>query len=185
MKLVDSLIPSVTTFIETGTAAGTTLAHVARLYPWLSCFSCEADPRVADIARENLKNHNQRKAHIHTGKSLDFLEMVTNQFKLNEQPALFWLDAHSHGYGCPVRGEVEFILSHWKSGYILIDDFKNPHNNKWKFDTYDDGVLGIERLHGMARPVFYPNYDPTFGSRGWCLVPIGSMNKPTCIPMVP
>ena len=176
LSLVDSLAAKVSHFIETGTEAGSTVAYVARMYPHLTCWTCEADPGTYEKAKENTSNiPNIYYANIESQEWLNAFE--------RDVPALFWLDAHSHGYDCPLGIEVNTILSRWSGGYILMDDFQVPSRPDFGYDWYTTfGKVNWETVAASLTPTtlstitqaFYPNY-PTFpGARGWMLLVFGN-----------
>lgn len=197
MKLVDFIISvsKIESFIETGTEAGNTLAYVARTYPSMTCYSCDADKRATDVAKANLSNHPNVK--IYNKKAVPFLKGLKGPDP--KKPGLFWLDAHSHGYGCTLPEEIGLILSKFEMGYILIDDFKVPGAD-FGFDKYwmpsDKGEEQVEvhldynfiqpaiAASGRASEVTgqYPDYKPVYQNRGWILLRFGDIPKIETIP---
>ena len=105
MRLVDILAARVTQFIETGTDSGSTVGYLARMYPHITCYSCETDKQTFEIAQLNLADHpkNVCLQHAH---SMDFLAA----WYLATVPSLFWLDAHSDGWGCKLDEELAIVL---------------------------------------------------------------------------
>lgn len=183
MALVDLIIHSsnIRVFIETGTESGSTLGYIARTYPDIECFSCEADKRIYQIAKQNLANHPN--VTIKNKKSVRFLR----ELKPHLVPNLFWLDAHSHGYGCSLPEELSIILAKWESGYIFIDDFKVPDNPAFGYDEYEFEKGEITTLdQSYIEPAIresgrvdeislqYPNYQPVYKGRGWVLITFGN-----------
>ena len=93
---------------------------------------------------------------------------------------LFWLDAHSHGWGCKLGDELSIILARWQSGYILMDDFQVPGRPELGYDWYEsDGPVNWENMgkavkdHPKLNRLYYPNYPPPFGTRGFGLLVFG------------
>lgn len=180
LRIVDDLAAKVGQFIETGTEAGSTVAYVARMYPHLVCFTCEADEGTLETARRNFQNA----LNIHSEHALSQEWMR----QLPVAPALFWLDAHSHGFGCPLGEEVQIALDKWPGGYILIDDFQVPGRPEFGFDwyvgsqhgeyklTWDTIVEGVsDELKSRITAIHYPNYTPPrIGARGWVLIQFGN-----------
>jgi len=177
LSLVDHFIQECNQFIETGTEAGSTVGYTARMYPHLACYTAETDKGTYELAKHNLANHpNVDLLNMH---SLDFLK------ELDSVPiAMFWLDAHSHGYGCDLGGEVDIILSRWDSGYILLDDFEVPGRKDFGFDWYESyGKLNWETVAADITPemkerikgIYYPDYKPPYGTRGWLLIRFGDV----------
>jgi len=178
LQLVDSLVEGVDQFIETGTEAGSTIGYVARMYPHMGCNSCETDEGTHLAAKASLVNHANVALWIE--HSTGFLQDITTS-----PSALFWLDAHSHGWGCSLGEEITIILQRWQSGYILLDDFLVPSRPDFGFDWYDTfGKLDWatvskdipETLQTRINGIYYPNYpilQPGAPNRGWCLITFG------------
>ncbi len=188
LKLIDTLAITATQFVETGTESGSTLGYVARMYPHLGCFSCEMDEGTAFAAIHHLQNHHN--TIVYNVHSTEFLMEITPQ-----DNAIFWLDAHSHGWGCSLGSEVSIVLSRWNSGYILLDDFEVPNRPELGFDWYESyGKLNMETVLADITPelqekitgIYYPNYPPSapgttiFGNRGWCLITFGDTQEFIC-----
>ena len=178
MQLVDQFTQECQQFVETGTEAGSTVGYTARMYPHLKCYTAETDLGTHNLAKYNTANH-PNIDHFNT-HSLDFLKELEP-----EPPALFWLDAHSHGYGCDLGEEVDIILSRWESGYIFLDDFEVPDRKDFGFDWYESyGKLNWETVSKDITPemqkrikgIYYPDYIPPFGTRGWLLIVFGEIS---------
>lgn len=179
MQLIDSFAGECIQFIETGTEAGSTVGYVARMYPHMECYTAETDPGTHELAKYNTANHpNIDHSNIH---SLEFLKELPPSI---ETPALFWLDAHSHGWGCDLGEEVDIILQRWSSGYIFLDDFQVPGREDFGFDWYDTfGKLNWETVSADITPemmerikgIYYPEYIPPYGTRGWLLIRFGDV----------
>jgi hypothetical protein len=178
MKLVDTLVIPCTQFIETGTEAGSTVGYTARMYPHLECYTVETDPDTFNAASVHLANHTN--IYQSQGHSLEWLQSV----EAHDTPSLFWLDAHSHGWGCVVGGEVGIVLSRWQRGYILLDDFEVPGRDDFGFDWYESyGKLNWETVKADLTPEqlarinarYYPKYKSPYGTRGWMLIAFGDI----------
>jgi len=175
LQVVDILAEYVEQFVETGTEAGSTVGYFARMYPHIHCWTTETDQGTYEVALVNVANHpNITLCNDH---SLDFLK-ENNPIS----PALFWLDAHSHGWGCDLGKETAIILERWSGGYILFDDFQVPECPDFGYDWYKSyGKLSWEKivedipeeLMPKVKQLIYPNYEPKFGWRGWALVVFG------------
>ncbi len=186
LAVIDSIIRGqrLTHFVETGTEAGSSLLYMADTYPQLErLYSCEAHVPTYKQAAENLKAHRQRVS-LFIGKSLDFLARFGEMMAyVMEQPALFWLDAHSHGFGTDLPEELAFITAHWSGGYILVDDIRVPGRPDFGYDVYKRGPLSWELIEGSLAPgsvsqVWWPGYTPGLfpGGRGWLLLAFGGVD---------
>jgi hypothetical protein len=97
-----------------------------------------------------------------------------------DKKTIFWLDAHGDYNGTvfwPLREEVEFIKNNYKDYYILIDDFKNPYNDNFKYDMVGNIPCGIEYIHDLVGDdnVYYPTYNEHTSEAwhdliGWVLI---------------
>lgn len=174
LKVVDDLTAKVTQFVEAGTDTGSTTGYAARMYPHMSCYTVEVDPGTFKAASLNLVNHGN--ITMENQHSLDFLSQIPA-----DDIALFWLDAHSHGWGCSLGKEAAIVLERWHGGYILMDDFHVPGRDDYGFDWYDgykldwDTILQDipEEFRSNIHSIHYPNYEPPFGTRGWVLIQFG------------
>lgn len=182
MELVDLLMASCGSFLETGSNVGSTLSYVCRKYPTVQCFSCEPDPEAFEHARSNAGNCSN--VHLYNEMSQAFMKRMTEQ---NESGALtgdtfFWLDAHDYGFEWPLRGEVDLITTHWDKGYILIDDFLVPGLDCFGYDQYEDQVCSFDFIKDSLNKnrryrLYYPAYtdktSKTHPLRGWGLIEFG------------
>ena len=183
LRIVDILAGKVNQFIETGTEAGSTVGYFARMYPHVQCSTAEMDRVTHETASKNLANHDN--IILFNQHSLDFLKAFLDQRgSINTGPVLFWLDAHSHGWGCDLGEEVGIILDRWDSGYILLDDFQVPDHPEFKFDNYESyGPLNMDNIakeltqeqQDKIALVIYPSYKPTWPARGWALIIFGDV----------
>ncbi|MCA1951993.1 MAG: hypothetical protein LDL25_03305 [Hyphomicrobiales bacterium] len=111
------------TFIETGTFKGDTLAAIAAT--GIRAISVELSPEYFDRANQRFAGH--RNVELHQGDSGLVLPRIVATLT---EPALFWLDGHysagetAHGaLASPISAEVEAILNSPVRGHvILIDD---------------------------------------------------------------
>lgn len=189
LKLVDFLMRDRECFIETGTNVGSTLAYVARTYPNVQCVSCEPDKDAFDEA----KRHTEKLANVKLFNMLsqDFIAMIKkDRPELFGKKPLFWLDAHGYGFNWPLKDELRFITENFRSGYILIDDFKVPGMDCFKYDVYQDQICSLDFVKDAldkrySYKVYYPDYtektSPHHPLTGWGLIEFGEceMAMPT------
>lgn len=181
LGLVDTIIPMVQAFVETGLSVGTTLAYVASTYPYVPCFSCEPDSFVFQHARRNTQR--LPNVSIYNETSQEFLKRIGRQYTyLFEQKVLFWLDGHGPGFKWPLKEEVAFITTHFDSAYILIDDFKVPGLDCFGYVVYQDQACSFEYIQDALNPdreynLYYPSYTERTSQyhplRGWGLIEFG------------
>lgn len=180
LDLVDKIIPHVQLFIETGTNVGSTIAYVARSYPDLRCISCEAISDFFEIAKQNTRNLSN--ITLHQEQSHEFLKRLEQDPGILSATPLVWLDAHGYGFEWPLREEISFLTSQFKSAYILIDDFQVPGLNCFGYDAWGSSTCSFEYIKGSLSPqrtykLCYPNYTDHTSSfhplRGWGLITFG------------
>ncbi|KAF0227999.1 MAG: hypothetical protein FD175_2393 [Beijerinckiaceae bacterium] len=124
-KIIRTLLArhGLTTFVETGTFKGDTLASVAAT--GIRAISVELSAEYFD--RANQRFAGQRNVELHLGDAGDVLPRIVATL---QEPALFWLDGHysagetAHGVlASPVSAEVRCILDSPVKGHVmLIDD---------------------------------------------------------------
>lgn len=182
LSLVESLMPDLDVFIETGSEVGSTLTYVANAYPDILCLSCEPDEEIFKLAQKNINM--LPNVQLYNMESQGFLKHISEiSPPLNNQNALFWLDAHGFGFQWPLRDEITFILTHFESAYILIDDFKVPGmEDVFGYDSYQDQDCSLDYIKDILDmlekyTVCYPAYSDhtsTFHPlRGWGLIIFG------------
>lgn len=112
-----------TTFVETGTYRGDTVAALAPLVD--RCISIELDPVLADHARRRFAEDTS--VSVVQGDSAVCLGQVVAGMS---EPALFWLDGHYSGGATansgksPIMDEVATILESDLEHVLLIDDIR-------------------------------------------------------------
>jgi hypothetical protein len=167
-------------FIETGTNVGSSLVYLAKRYPQLQTLSCEQDREAARRAREHA--YGLANVAIFNLPSNEFLKELTTRPGLFQKRCLFWLDAHGYGFEWPLRDEVRFIAENFETAYIMIDDFKVPGLNCFRYDEYKGQVCSYEHIRESlgARPheVFAPLYTDRTSEHhplvGWGLIVLGT-----------
>lgn len=188
IKLVDYFLANkVDYFIETGSNVGSTLVFVAKRYPRVKCLSCEPDFEAYSRAKRNARG--LKNVQIFNCSSQEFLKYLRNvDERIFLKHNLFWLDAHGYGFEWPIKFEINYIMSSFVSGYILVDDFQVPGNNSFLFDSYDGQVCSFEYIKESIPPsvqysLYYPNYKERTSKhhplRGWGLF---ALNSPISFP---
>ena len=181
IKFVDFFISECEYFVETGANVGSTLVYVAHKYPNLSCFSCEPHKESYEEALKNTSSCSNVK--IHNESSQEFMNILNNEKDLFDKKVLFWLDAHGYGFEWPLKEEIKFITDNFKSAYILIDDFKVPGLDCFKYDEYEDQICSFDFIKDsindkVAFSLYYPSYTERTSEvhplTGWGLFVIGN-----------
>lgn len=168
-------------FVETGSNVGSTLAYVAKNNPQIRCLSCEPDP--AAFAEANKHAGKYGNVSLFRGTSQQFINYLSERgAEIFTEPSFFWLDAHSYGFEWPLKAELEFITQNFKSGFILIDDFKVPGRDHFGYDQYGEQICSFDYVKGALNSKFqyqlyYPTYDDRTSRhhplRGWGLIIFG------------
>jgi FkbM family methyltransferase len=176
--LVDLLAGRVGAFLETGANVGSTLGYVARRYPLVRCLACEPYEPACTVARAHACV--RPGVEVFQERSQEFLaRLARDHALLLAAPVLAWLDAHDHGFEWPLRDEVRFLTERCERGFLLIDDFKVPHDERFGFDAYDGRECSFEHVADAIAPgvdyhLYYPAYaehtSPHHPLRGFGLV---------------
>jgi hypothetical protein len=170
---------------------GWTVAHVARLFPHLRCFSCELSKANFGVAVSRTRE--MANALIENMPSPDFLyHRLAQQPELAKAKAMFWLDAHGKDVPCPLADEVRFITSTFSDAVIFIDDFQVPGRPEFGFDTYSDGIaltwdyirpaLDPRRTYTIMRPCYRTKTSLQDPMRGWIMLAVGEWDMPKNAP---
>lgn len=181
LEIVDTLAQRCECFVETGANVGSTLAYVAKQYPQIQCISCEPDGPAFEEARKNTSELGN--VRLYNELSQDFIRRIEREMpELFGKNTLSWLDAHGYGFKWPLKDELAFITGKFKKGFILIDDFKVPGLDCFKYDVYEDQVCSFDFIKGSLNTeheyaVYYPNYtektSPHHPLTGWGLIVFG------------
>lgn len=182
LEVVDDLVTRqrIECFIETGTNVGSTLVYLARRFPEVQSLSCEADAEASRRAREYARG--LANVEIHNLRSHEFLGHLARRPELFRKRCLFWLDAHGYGFEWPLREEVRFVAEHFAVAYLMVDDFRVPGIDAFRYDEYQGQVCSYEyireALGARAHQVFLPAYTDRTSAHhpltGWGLVVMGS-----------
>lgn len=182
LDIIDAIAPTCRYFIETGTNVGSSLAYVARKFPHLQCYSCEPDLEAFEHAVRNVQEMTNVQVFNHS--SQEFIAHLENEHQTAfGQTTMFWLDAHGYGFKWPLREEVAFITSHFRSVYILIDDFQVPGLDVFGYDEYQGQKCTFDYIknyidQNVAYHLYYPAYSERTSQhhplRGWGMIVYGN-----------
>lgn len=185
LALVDDLVirERIQCFIETGTNVGSSLVYLAKRHPQVQALSCEQDAEACRRARKNARG--LANVEVHHLASKDFLKLLAKRPGLFQKRCLFWLDAHGYGFEWPLRDEVRFIRENFATAFVMIDDFKVPGLDCFRYDEYQGQVCSYEHIRESLgeRPhqVFGPRYTDRTSSHhplvGWGLIVLGTEYK--------
>jgi len=147
-------------FIETGTAYGDTLKFIVDNFKNTKAISCEPDNYRHGVVTSFIPE-----AEIVKITSPEIFEYIKEKYPdAHDKKTIFWLDAHGDYNGTifwPLREEIEFIKNNYNDYYILIDDFKNPYNDNFKYDMVGHITCGLEYIKDLVSGVnvYYPVYN--------------------------
>lgn len=165
LKVVSVLLGDSSRFIETGTNVASTTNYVARTYA-KPCFGCEPAQAIYETALQYTKAFPFVSIFNETSKEF-MARLQKDHADLFNHRTVFWLDAHSGGFEWTLPQEIAFFTKHFKSGYILIDDFMVPNNKKFVFGRYKkgkNGICGFGAIHKYINSK-YTFYFPAYSVR--------------------
>ena len=159
--------------VETGTYLGTTTMYFAG--SGLPVFTVEANPR--SHAYSSLRFRREARAgqiHLSEGDTIWFLRMLSQDPRVKNARAFFYLDAHWYEH-LPLREELQIVFENWRNAVALVDDFQVP-GTSYGYDDYGAGkALTLEYLRPLkplGLTAFFPAVGPeqeSGGKRG-CIV---------------
>lgn len=118
--------------IETGTYLGDTAGYMAET-AGLPVISCESDILLHALSKMRLKDFPS--ISLHHQDSRRFIEHLSRDPEIPKHECFIYLDAH-WGKDCPLREELEIISAHWDKFIVMIDDFKVPGDDGYRYDRY-------------------------------------------------
>ena len=140
--------------IETGCFRGATTDFFA--CSGLEVNTCEIQPRFYIFSK--LRFFGKKNTKVCHSDSRSFLRCLSNKPSLVDKRCFFYLDAHWEG-DLPLREEIQIILENWANAVIMVDDFKVPGDDGYKYDNYGkDKVLDLNYLSVLKFNVtkFFP-----------------------------
>lgn len=145
-----------TTFIETGTFKGDTLASVAAT--GIRSISVELSHEYFDRANQRFAGRSN--VELHHGDAGDVLPRIV---ALLQEPALFWLDGHysaggtAHGaLASPISAEIRCILDSPVEGHVVLIDDAADFNGTGGYPELGHFLTTISQ-HGRFRPMVTAN----------------------------
>ncbi len=145
MELLDLTQPRA--IIETGTYRGATtkFLHSASGLP---VYTVELNPRCYGYSKTRF--FLDQNIFCHLGDSRSFLKKILADDPLRNKNIFFYLDAH-WGEDLPLREEIEIIFGNCPQAVVMVDDFKVPGDDGYRYDTYkNDKSLTMELLDSAS-----------------------------------
>jgi len=143
--------------VETGSYTGCTTAYIDE---HVNCpiYSVELNPRYFTFSKLRLRG--RKDVSLVFGDSRKFLREAALSSAVSKGCAFFYLDAHWND-DLPLADELHTILDTWDNPIIMIDDFRVPGDDGYRFDDYGpEKVLEEAYLaqHGILERsrAFYP-----------------------------
>lgn len=158
--------------VETGTYRGITTEWFCRNFKG-PVLSCEIERLYHLQAVKRLERYPDARLSLQDSRS--FLQRTVDELPENSR-VLFYLDAHWKD-DLPVAGEIRIILASKLHSVIMIDDFKDPEDDGYRYDDYGPGkALTLELLSFLRDsgcrfcfPVLRAS-EETGAARGVCVI---------------
>jgi len=132
----------VTSIIETGTYVGLSTSLMATMFPGIKIYTCEINELNYQRARKNLKKF--LNVNLYREISPKFLKWLIDSQQIGNRP-FFFLDAHWLDEW-PLEEEIKIISNNLISAVIIIDDFKIPGDDRFKYDKYGTKECSIDLI---------------------------------------
>ena len=171
LELLDLVCPQA--IIETGTYRGATtrFLHYASGLP---VYSVEINPRCYGYSKTRfLLNQN---IFLHLGDSRLFLKKILANEPFREKNIFFYLDAH-WGEDLPLQEEIEVVFGNCPQAVVMVDDFKVPGDDGYRYDTYKNGktitMELLDPLSSLEMTFYFPSLRSeleTGGKRGCAVI---------------
>lgn len=148
-----------TSIIETGTYVGLSTSLMATMFPDLKIYTCEINELNYRRAKKNLQKF--LNVNLHKETSSKFLKRLIDRTLIGNKP-LFFLDAHWLDEW-PLEDEIAIISNSRISAVIIIDDFKIPGDDRFKYDKYGTKECSLDLIIPKLNKknnynVLFPNY---------------------------
>jgi hypothetical protein len=140
--------------IETGTFLGSSTPYLASMVSG-DMYTIEIEEKTAQLARERFeKNHKNSKIKLVVGDSVKEISNILKSVNPNEERILAYLDAHWYT-AVPTTSEIDELIKWGGSWIAVIDDFKVPNDDGYKFDVYGAIEISKEILPDSERLCLY------------------------------
>lgn len=167
-----------TSFVETGTLYGQTAGFVRRVFK-TPVFTSEINRTYHIVSKANL--FWAKRIRLFRSNSPEFLRTVCDESVIGTSP-MFYLDAHWYDY-VPLPDELAIIAERCEKGIIVIDDFLNPLDPRFRYDDYASLRIDVEAVDSSLKsrrddvsvyvPSYAPDRDPTGKGIGYAVVLMG------------
>jgi len=122
--------------IETGTFLGSSTPYLASMVSG-EMYTIEIEEQTALLAKERFeKNHKSSKIILVVGDSVEKISEILKKTDPRDARILAYLDAHWYK-AIPTTSEIEALINWGGSWIAVIDDFKVPDDEGYRFDAYE------------------------------------------------
>jgi hypothetical protein len=151
--------------IETGTFLGSSTPYLASLISG-EMFTIEIEPKSAKLARERfVKNHPKSKITLREGDSVLEMKNILKGINPQSERIVAYLDAHWYD-AIPTTSEINALID-WGGPWIaIIDDFKVPSDENYKYDVYGDVEISQSILPNVQNLCLYVPSTPAYLETG-------------------
>jgi hypothetical protein len=152
---------SLSAIVETGTFRGTTTEYL-HTSSQLPVYTAELHRGYYGYAKRRfVMNPNIM---IYHSDSRSFLRDLLNKPIFNQEKVFFYLDAHG-GEDLPLREELQIIFEKCAKAVVMVDDFKVPFDDGYRYDNYGEGkVLCFEYLAPLQDQYRFAAFFPSQGA---------------------
>jgi len=171
LELLDLLRPGA--IIETGTYRGATTKFL-HYSSGLPVYTVELDPRCYGYSKTRFIL--DQNIFCHLGDSRSFLKKILADDPLRRNDIFFYLDAH-WGEDLPLQEEIEVIFRNCPRAVVMVDDFKVPGDDGYRYDTYKNGksltMELLDHLSSLELTFYFPSLRSeleTGGKRGCAVI---------------
>jgi hypothetical protein len=141
--------------IETGTFRGNTSEYMAKQTE-KKVYTSETNKLSFGFSYARFLFN--KKVKVYNTDSRIFLKQIIQKF--SNQKLFFYLDAHWEK-DLPLKDEVQIIFSHSNPCIVMIDDFKVPNDDGYRYDDYGPGkVLNLDYLENVIKKYDIKMYFP-------------------------
>lgn len=138
--------------VETGTFRGVTTEFMSE-HSTSKIITIEANKRFYSFSK--LRFLSNKNIVLKYGDSRDLLKEVLSDPKFGSQCIFFYLDSHWEE-DLPLVEELKIIFKNCMNPVIMIDDFKVPEDNGYKYDDYGPGKrLSLEIFDEISDVIIY------------------------------
>ena len=131
--------------VETGTFKGNTTNFMYNQSK-LPVFTVESDPRSFYYSSFRFMFIKHIKVYLNDCRM--FLKDINNEIS----PVLktfFYLDAHWNK-DLPLKEELNIVFTSFDSAVVMVDDFKVPFDEGFKYDSYEDVELSLDYITDLT-----------------------------------